>query len=368
MPLGAPHRRRRCSRPRRGTLSLHKIITAGRKLMPMKAVVILGAGASAGFGVPTLRNVFKDKAARDHLAADSFLRQKLENKIWKPRGVDLETSDRSLTVEEILTMIRDAEQQDYGWPRVITPAQAEPFRRALYCLIKKAVYDGKNSRKGILDPLLKYMRRKQFESVTWASFNWDCMFEAAFYYSSGDSGTYRTNPDVVVKLKDWTGYTSKKHKFLKLHGAINWWYENDELVYLRFTPRGSLDAKWNAYQTGAAVGQPVILEPSFYKYSGEIYDLLKGQWQHFVDALAEADLVIVVGYSLPESDSQARAVITLGFQWNRDAQWIVIDESADTCDRYLRIVGDRRLTPLPIKLEDLNPGLEAALDAFIDAG
>ena len=91
----------------------------------MKAVVILGAGASAGFGVPTLQSIFQDKAARAHLSVDAMLRQKLENAIWKPRGIDIETSDRGLTVEEILTMIRDAEQQEYGWPKVIPSTQTD---------------------------------------------------------------------------------------------------------------------------------------------------------------------------------------------------------------------------------------------------
>jgi len=146
------------------------------------------------------------------------------------------------------------------------------------------------------------------------------MFEAAFWYSSGDPGSYRANPSLVVSLEGWSGNTSSRHTFLKLHGAINWWYENKQLSYLRFTPNSALDAKWQAYQAGQTGGQPVILEPSYYKYSGEMYDLLKKQWQHFVDALVDADVVIVIGYSLPEADSQARAAISLGFQWNRQSR------------------------------------------------
>lgn len=110
----------------------------------MKAVVILGAGASAGFGVPTLRYIFQDRHARAHLAADQFLRRKLVNSIWAPRGVDLDTSHLSLTVEEILTMLRDAENQEYGRPPLIPRNQAERFRRSLYVLIKRAVYEDKN--------------------------------------------------------------------------------------------------------------------------------------------------------------------------------------------------------------------------------
>ena len=51
-----------------------------------KAVVILGAGASSDFGVPTLQGIFKDKWARQYLKPDSFLAQKLDEIFWAPRG------------------------------------------------------------------------------------------------------------------------------------------------------------------------------------------------------------------------------------------------------------------------------------------
>ena len=76
----------------------------------------------------------------------------------------------------------------------------------------------------------------------------------------------------------------------------------------------------------------------------------------------------VIGYSLPEADSQARALISLGFQWNRTARWLVIDESAYTCARYEHLIGTRQLVSLPIKLEDLNPALKPTLDALLPAG
>jgi hypothetical protein len=334
----------------------------------MEAVVILGAGASAGFGVPTLRYVFQDSEAMAQLGNDSFLARKLENVIWKPRGVDLSSSHLSLTVEEILTMIRDAESDDVPLPRLLNTRDAPKFRRSLYVLIKKAIYDNKSSRRTrVLDPLINYMRGRMFEHVTWASFNWDCMFESAFWYSSGYPRD-RHNPSIVVPLKGWLGSTTQKHTFLKLHGAINWWFEGGNINYLSFKPGGTLNAKWKSYEDGTVEGEPVILEPSFYKYSGAMYELLKPQWETFMEALASAGVVIVVGYSLPEADAQARSAVSLGFQWNRKATWIVIDESTDACKRYRHIIGSKRLHMVPEKLEDVNPKLRIRLNSLIDAG
>jgi len=114
--------------------------------------VILGAGASAPLEVPTLRNLFKDAQARAHLRRDDFLRTKLEALIWEPRGHTLETSQNSLTVEEVLTLLRDSEKQPYGLTPLLGP-DLDRFRRGLYVLIKKATYDAKSSSSRHLNPL-----------------------------------------------------------------------------------------------------------------------------------------------------------------------------------------------------------------------
>ena len=47
-----------------------------------KAVVILGAGASSDFGVPTLQGIFKDKWARQYLKQDSCYRRIRTHKVY----------------------------------------------------------------------------------------------------------------------------------------------------------------------------------------------------------------------------------------------------------------------------------------------
>lgn len=73
----------------------------------MNVVVIMGAGASSDFGIPTLRGVFKETRARLYLKQDAVLRDELETIFWGPRGHTLETSEDSLTVEEMLTLLQD---------------------------------------------------------------------------------------------------------------------------------------------------------------------------------------------------------------------------------------------------------------------
>lgn len=138
-----------------------------------KGVVILGAGASADFGVPTLRSVFKDGRARLYLASDNRLQELLDQIFWQPRGHSLETSEQSLTVEEMLTVLRDWEQEQ-GLANRPSREMLQDFRRRLYLLIYHAVFEGKSSRGGHLNALIDICRRK-LELTTWASFNWDCI-------------------------------------------------------------------------------------------------------------------------------------------------------------------------------------------------
>ncbi len=103
-----------------------------------KAVVILGAGASSDFGVPTLQGMFKDKWARQYLKQDSFLAQKLDEIFWAPRGHTLESSDQSVTIEEMLTILRDWENEP-NCKECPDPNLFAEFRKRLYVLIMRAV-------------------------------------------------------------------------------------------------------------------------------------------------------------------------------------------------------------------------------------
>ncbi len=318
-----------------------------------RAVVILGAGASVPFGVPTLARLFLEPHARRHLREDPFLHDRLQEIFWGPRGHKLESSNSTVTVEDILTILRDYET--YG-PSIPSPlgADVDRFRRSLYVLIKKAVYDAKSSSGGDLNPLLQYARQT-FESTTWASFNWDCIFEASFYYSSGDPVPgARLNPSLVVPVRNWRNWTMS-HTFLKLHGGVNWWFDGTASSYLQFRGSPELDTRWAEYARGNAAATPVILEPSCYKYDDPVFKLLKPQWDRFVTDLIAADLVFIIGYSLPESDAMARTALTVGFQSGKtDARWVVINRNGDVCSRYTRLFGAVRLKTYSIPLEEFS--------------
>ena len=146
----------------------------------------------------------------------------------------------------MLTVLRDLTYQPWV-PDDARPKSARAFRRGLYVLIQRAVFKGKSTTGGHLNPLIKICR-KNFEHTTWATFNWDCIFEASFWYSQPyyGPGTPRVNPSLAIKMANWrTG--SKKHMLLKLHGGINWWDIDGKITYCEWSSGGSLEQKWDEY-------------------------------------------------------------------------------------------------------------------------
>lgn len=203
-----------------------------------RAVVILGAGASADFGVPTLANIFKDHNARKYLQTKPDLLEMLNEMFWRPRGYGLESSDQSLNIEQMLTLLKDWEKEQ-AIQEKSKPQNILSFRRGLNVLIQKAVFEGKSSNGKHLNPLIEICR-KNFEHTTWASFNWDCIFEASFWYSQPYQGRgSRVNPSLAIDIPNWYSGTSR-HTFLKLHGGINWWLIDECVTYLKWTRSGEL--------------------------------------------------------------------------------------------------------------------------------
>lgn len=337
----------------------------------MNGVVILGAGSSADFGVPTLNRIFTDRQAREYLSERGELHDLLQEVFWEPRGHDLETSKDSLTVEEMLTVLRDWEAEEGEVPDGLGLPDIERFRKELYVLIQRAVFTGKSSSGRYLNRLIDVCSRA-FERTTWASFNWDCIFEASFWYASGDPTppghvSDRHNPKVVIPLRNWRNGPNRD-ELLKLHGSIGWWMIDEELTYVRWARGGPLQDRWDAYdQAEDPADFPVILEPSAYKYEDDPYKLLAKQWDVFFDRLCEADCVLIVGYSLPPLDAQARSKILTAFQVNPDCRWAVVDPSYELCGDFERLLGTRRVKTFATGLVGFNNELdENMLEAFPD--
>jgi hypothetical protein len=325
-----------------------------------KIVVIMGAGSSADFGVPTLRSIFKDPSATAYLKRDKTLYDWLQKVFWGPRGHSVATSERSVTIEEMLTIIRDWQSEDKDATDL---KDIDDIRRRLYVLIYHAVYLYKSSDKAHFNGLIDILSRS-FSQTTWASFNWDCIFESSFWYNSGPPYPgYRSNPHLVIHIAGWRDGLSR-NTYLKLHGSVNWWLVEGRPTYLKWAASGELSEKWKQLEAGKTKDSPIILEPSAYKYNDPIYnDILKPQWDEFFKRLREADCVLVLGYSLPDNDPQARCKILTAFQVNQKCRWAVVDPTIEVRTKYERLLGSERLVTFDQSLAGFGVNLEDNLKA-----
>ena len=186
-----------------------------------------------------------------------------------------------------------------------------------------------------------------------------------FYYSSGDDVRSRCNPRVKIDLKDWRNPSSNRHIFLKLHGAINWWFDGANINYLSYSANGPLNDQWESYERFENIGEPVILEPSYHKYDSPAYMILKDQWRYFIESMVNADVAIIIGYSLPEADALARTAFSFGFQSGKpDSKWIVVNKSEDCCNNYIRLFGEEKIIIYQKGLEQLNNEIDNILEAL----
>jgi hypothetical protein len=151
-----------------------------------------------------------------------------------------------------------------------------------------------------------------------------------------------------------------RNTYLKLHGSLNWWLMKDKATYLKWASYGELTDKWNELEAGKTEDRPIILEPSAYKYDDPLYkEVLVPQWEEFFKQLREADCVLVLGYSLPDNDPQARCKILTAFQVNQKCRWAVADPSVEVRAKYERLLGlsrlvtfDQGLAAFTVNLED----------------
>ncbi len=169
------------------------------------------------------------------------------------------------------------------------------------------------------------------------------------------------------------------YEYLKLHGSINWFKcqnchkltvfsdfshslviraENRTTNYLdvsRFKDGGSCCSNRNV--------NALIIPPTWNKtdYYNDIFPV----WKAATDALATAEHIIIIGYSLPESDMFFKYMCALGAEGkSRIKNICVIDPDNNVGERFAKIIGDNlksRFEYASKSFEDSFPKLQTLL-------
>lgn len=197
------------------------------------------------------------------------------------------------------------------------------------------------------------------DETTIITFNYDLILER-YLFSRGEwlphdgYGFEITNmPEIYPRYR-----IPSRVKILKLHGSLNW--EFDDLF------RRKLELEWvDDNQLSFFPGYLIKDPKNHFTYQGKHpasawilpswikqfhYPELMAVWKSAAEALANADEIVVIGYSLPKEDVASGALI--GTAEYRCSSFIVIDPSAkELRDRYKAITKYDGIEFIEAKLE-----------------
>ncbi len=112
---------------------------------------------------------------------------------------------------------------------------------------------------------------------------------------------------------------SNSVKLLKLHGSINW-------------KRDSVSDEPQILTEGELNDDPLILPPTWQKNPEK---WLQKTWSEALSSISEATNIVIIGYSMPETDSYFKHLITSGLSKNRGVhKLVVIDKSESVVEKY----------------------------------
>ena len=317
--------------------------------------VILGAGASISAGLPALNRIFEDSSVQAYLADEANEFDNFMSKyVWTPRLIESVERWKSLNLEEVLTMLRLWENDSQS---PINFAKNFKYQKQLLGCVYHSVYSDKKDN-GCRDynQLISFCDER-FDRITWASFNWDAKFEQAFFYTFKGCADGGRLPSCHANLQDWEG-TNEKHMYLKLHGSVTWFSDaGGNVINRRFGKVAGaypVRAAWDDFLCGnSGALEPMIAEPSFLKHDRiRAKPFLRSQWRSLDLALGESDLVLVVGFSLPDGDAMAKQSLLTTVARNPNAPFVVVDpdKTKQVMPRYERLLGSGRLDQRPQSL------------------
>lgn len=302
----------------------------------IRTLFILGAGASRAANAPLMYD-FIDRATRTHLkresnwASESFqrvleARRKLQVAYAKS-NVDLDNIENLFSTFEMATLI--------GRLGSLSHESVESLPTDLRYLIMRTLessilYKIDGIEKDISSPypydhfcdlLLELNSSSETGPVGVMSFNYDLNLEFALarkkkypYY-----GINKTQPN-------------KSHiPLYKVHGSLNWFrneltgeieYHNIKLPDIKtyfdrwgldrqgYKPIDTMELLYGSEKWGEALHpKPIIVPPTWNK--GIYQEMLKSVWRNSASALASAENVFIIGYSLPPSDQFFRSFYSI---------------------------------------------------------
>lgn len=293
--------------------------------MSARTVYILGSGFSASLGLPTLKNLFQEMMLHDERPGEIDKEQILDALLFLYPHFDkihpcYPPFEEFLSLVEVSMDFEGAVFDEGHWKM-----KKKSALRLLTDLLNKLSVPAEKS------DLLKTFVSSLKNGDVVITFNWDCLVERMCFLSKRKVNFLERDSSAV--------------SVFKLHGSLNWGRVPKELGLTKpATAKWLLDDRvfvineynyldcWDQLDEG-----PLIIPPTPVKKPLD-NDLLNRVWYEAFNSLVDAQKIIVVGYSLPQEDLHARALLISGANIDRKKPITVIDPNASIGGRYFTTV------------------------------
>jgi NAD-dependent SIR2 family protein deacetylase len=166
------------------------------------------------------------------------------------------------------------------------------------------------------------------------TFNYDLILDHALSRTGG-LPSYHLPPSL---LADPPGEQVNSVSVLKLHGSTNWGIcvncmKSIVVLDEKVTASPAEFRSLTCRKCQKVRYQPLLVPPSWDK--SEYRDIMQPVWARAVNELRAATRIIVIGYSMPETDAFFKYLITLGLAGNHQLyKFILVDISAEVATKF----------------------------------
>jgi hypothetical protein len=297
----------------------------------LKTVFILGAGASKKAGSPLMSD-FLDRASDlsrfGGISALSKIGQDIEEvfkaiselqSVYYKSHLDLDNIESVFGAIEMALILKKLGKRSYEEIQKLRDSLVTVIYKTLeygikFPVIGQTIYSPEpyEDFASTLIDALKNNRGTANMPYSFITFNYDLCLDHALRHFNGC--------DYCLNGKRDAG----KYPLLKLHGSINWGLSGEEIIP-RYIQEAHFDLwgdnKYVYYDLGSKLsnkthndkplsGPPVIIPPTWDKNS--YHAQISNVWSVAASELSTAENIIVIGYSLPETDSFFRYLFALG--------------------------------------------------------
>ena len=159
---------------------------------------------------------------------------------------------------------------------------------------------------------------------TLITFNYDTVAEEALA-RLGIAYDYGLPGGAVRWVSGQPGGTGDGIPILKLHGSVNWGFNPSAVSHQKM----DIFVDYTALQ-GKNAGHELILAPPTWRKGWAPNHVMAAVWDAAVEALSKATRIIIVGYSLPATDSHFKYLMSAGLRDNISLRKILFVNNAST--------------------------------------